>query len=164
MFDLEKLVNNSENVSDYLLTSSNKTMAFKENLEKYKPDEETINKLKNYTEKVLLFAFSAEWCPDCQKHVPALGKIAVSTGIKVKIFGHLMRDPKRPKGYWSIPPSPPEVEMFNVRRIPTIIILDREGNGLGQIVENPPEGKTLEKALLAIIESRLPRSTQELSK
>jgi thiol-disulfide isomerase/thioredoxin len=164
MFDVEKLEKNSENVSDYISTSSKKTMAFKENYEKYKPDEETTNKLKSYKEKVLVFAFSAEWCPNCQKHIPALGKIAVSTGIKVKIFGHLMRDPKKPKGYWRRPPSPPEVEMFNVRRIPTIVILDREGNGLGEVVENPPEGKTLEKALLDIIESRLPRYTHKVTK
>jgi thiol-disulfide isomerase/thioredoxin len=155
MYDLEKLVKNSEKVSTYISISSKDTSAFKENYEKYVLNDESLLGLKNHKEDVLIFAFSAEWCPDCQKHIPTLGLIAVSTGIEVKIFGHLMRDPETPKRYWRIPPSPPEVEEFNVRKIPTIVILDKKGKKIGCIVENPPEGKTLEKAILDIIESGL---------
>jgi thiol-disulfide isomerase/thioredoxin len=156
MYDLEKLVKNSEKVSNYIYISSKDTPAFKENYEKYELDNETMRGLKKYKEDILVFAFSAEWCPDCHKHIPTLGLIADSTGIEVKIFGHLMRDPKTPRKRWRIPPSPPEVEEFNIRKIPTIVILDKKGKKIGGIVENPREGKTLEKAILDIIESGLP--------
>jgi len=77
--------------------------------------------------------------------------ISEATGLEVRVFGHLMRDPKRSRGYWSIPPSPEEVEEFSVRRIPTIFVLDREGRVMGEIVESPPAGKSLEAALLDIL-------------
>ncbi len=63
-----------------------------------------------------------------------------------------MRDLNKTEGIWRMPPSPPEVEVFNVRKIPTIIVLDLEGNKLGEVIENPPADKNLEEALLDILE------------
>ncbi len=151
MYDLNNLRENSESISEYILTSSKDVPGFKENAAKYEPDKEVISKLKRYKGDIVVFVFSAEWCPDCQRHIPVLGLIAESTGIEVNVFGHLMRDPKRPKGYWQIPPSPPEAEDFAVRKIPSIVVLDNGGKKVGDIIENPPEGKTLEKALLDIL-------------
>lgn len=153
MYNLEKLIKNSEKVSEYLSASSVKVPAFKENYEKYALKNDTIDRLKGHREDVLIFAFSAEWCPDCQRHIPTLGLIADSAGIQVNIFGHLMRDPKSSKSRWRIPPSPPEVEAFDIRRIPTIILLNRKGQKIGDIIENPPKGTSLEKAILEILES-----------
>lgn len=66
-----------------------------------------------------------------------------------------MRDPTKPKGYWRIPPSPLEVEEFTVRKISTIVVIDEKGEKTEEIIENLPEGKTLEEALLDIIVARL---------
>jgi len=154
MYDLEKLRKNSEPVAKYLASSSEKTDAFSINAKKYELDEDVSKKLMKYAKNMIVFAFSAEWCPDCHRHIPVLGLIVEKTGLEVNVFGHLMRDPKRPKGYWSIPPSPAEVEEFNVRKIPTIVVLDKEGNKIGEIIENPPEGKSLEKAILDILEKK----------
>jgi thiol-disulfide isomerase/thioredoxin len=154
MYDLEKLIKNSEKVSEYISASSIKVPTFKENYEKYALNNNIVDKLKRHKEDALIFAFSAEWCPDCQRHIPTLGLIADSVGIEVNIFGHLMRDdPKSSKSYWRIPPSPPEVEEFNVKRIPTILILDKKGRKIGDIIENPPKATSLEKAILEILES-----------
>jgi len=150
--DLVSLRKSSEPVAEYLAASSREAAAFSTNAEKYELDRDITERLKDYVEGVVVFTFSAEWCPDCHRHIPVLGLIAEATGLEVKVFGHLMRDPKRPKGYWAIPPSPAEVEEFNVRKIPTIVILDTEGNKIGEIIENPPEGKSLEEALLGILE------------
>jgi thiol-disulfide isomerase/thioredoxin len=155
MYDLEKLIKNSEKVSGYISASSKKVPAFKENYEKYALNNDIIDRLKRHKEDVLIFAFSAEWCPDCQRHIPTLGLIADSVGIDVNIFGHLMRDPKSSKGYWRIPPSPPEVEIFNVKRIPTILLMDKKGQKIGDIIENPPKGTSLEKTILEILRARL---------
>ena len=108
-------------------------------------------KLKVYAGEAHVFVFSAEWCPDCYRNVPVLKLIADATGIKTKVFGHLMRDAKNPEERWKIPPSPPEVKDFDVVRIPLIVVLNRDGAKIGEIVENPPEGQTLEEALLDIL-------------
>ena len=36
-------------------------------------------------------------------------------------------------------------------KIPLIVVLDKAGEKVGEVVENPPPGKTLEQALLDII-------------
>ncbi|MFC1804045.1 hypothetical protein ACFL0D_08815 [Thermoproteota archaeon] len=64
-----------------------------------------------------------------------------------------MRDAKNSSKRWRIPPSPEEVEIFDLERIPSIYILDKEGKKVGEIIENPPAYKTLEVAVLDILES-----------
>ena len=152
MYDVERLRKNSDPIAEYLNNSIKETAAFKENVEGYELDADVAKKLKKFVEDYVVFDFSAEWCPDCQRNIPVLGLIAEETGLEVNIFGHLMRDPEKPKGYWRVPPSPAEVEEFKVKRIPTIIVLSKEGDKIGEIIESPPEGKSLEEALLDIFE------------
>lgn len=149
--DLEILRKNSETISDYVSSVGERAPAFIKRKADYKLDEPASEKLKKRTEDVVLFVFSAEWCPDCHRNVPVLGLIAESTGMEIRVFGHLMRDLKNPKEVWRIPPSPPEVRDFNVRKIPLIIVFNKDGKKIGEIVENPPEGKSLEETLLGIV-------------
>jgi len=152
MYDLVQLRKNSEPVNEYLISSRKVTNAFEESIRDYKLANDTKKKLRAYVGEAVVFAFSAEWCPDCHRNIPILGVIAEETGLEINIFGHLMRDLKKTGGIWRIPPSPPEVQEFNVRKIPTIIVLDLEGNKLGEIIENPPADKNLEEALLDILD------------
>ena len=64
-----------------------------------------------------------------------------------------MRNSKNHGNRWSVPPSPSEVEEFDVQKIPLIIVLNAQGQVLGEIVENPPEKKTLEQSLLDILDA-----------
>jgi hypothetical protein len=64
-----------------------------------------------------------------------------------------MRDAKSSTKRWRIPPSPAQVEEFDLVKIPSMYILDKEGNKVGEIIEDPPTGKTLEAAILDILES-----------
>lgn len=98
-----------------------------------------------------MVAFSAEWCKDYAVNIPILALISEATGLNVRIFGGLKRGPLNPTRKWSIPPSPPEVEKFQVDKIPLILVFDKEGMELGRIVENPKEGLTLEEEILHII-------------
>jgi len=68
----------------------------------------------------------------------------------MRVFGHLMCNPLNPKEKWRIPPSPPEIREFNVVKIPLILVFNKKGRKLGDIIENPPEGLSLEAALLKI--------------
>lgn len=149
--ELEAIRSNSESVADYLKSSEEKTPKFTERKTTYKLDKDTIEKIKAYTGSAVVVVFSAEWCPDCYRNVPVLGLISEETGLEVRVFGHLMRNVTDPDEKWAIPPSPPEVKAFNVIKIPLITVLNKEGEKLGEIIENPPEGQTLERALLDIL-------------
>ncbi|MGB9756619.1 MAG: TlpA family protein disulfide reductase, partial [Candidatus Bathyarchaeales archaeon] len=116
----------------------------------YEPKQEAIAAIKKFADKYLIVAFSAEWCKDCAVSIPVLALISEKTGLEVRVFGGLMKDPLSHERKWRIPPSPPEVETFNVDKIPLIILFDKEGKEIGRIVENPSE-PTLEEELLKII-------------
>ena len=117
----------------------------------YQLNNEAVKKLKNLANDIVVVAFSAEWCKDCAANIPVLALIAEATGLEVRVFGGLKRDPLNPSRKWSIPPSPPEVEKFHVDKIPLILVFNKEGVELGKIVENPKEGLTLEEEILQIV-------------
>jgi thiol-disulfide isomerase/thioredoxin len=112
---------------------------------------EAINQLKKYADKYMIVAFSAEWCKDCAVNIPVLALISEVTGLEVRIFGGLKKDPLSHTRKWRIPPSPQEVETFHVDKIPLIIVFDKEGEDIGRIIENPREKPTMEEELAEII-------------
>jgi hypothetical protein len=124
---------------------------FLERKKEYKLKASVVGRLKNFAKNYMIVAFSAEWCKDCAVNIPVLALLSETTGLEVRVFGGLKRDPLNPKRKWSIPPSPPEVETFHVDKIPYILIFNSEGEKVGEIVENPREGLTLEEEILKII-------------
>lgn len=150
-FDLEAIMSSSESVTDYLNRSDSKTPRFSERKSSYELNGDTVEKIKAYASSAVVVVFSAEWCPDCFRNVPVLGLVSEETGLEVRVFGGLMRNAKDPNEKWAVPPSPPEVKAFNVIKIPLIAVLNLDGEKIGDIVENPPEGVTLEAALLDIL-------------
>ena len=107
--------------------------------------------MKKKAKDYIVVAFSAEWCPDCMKNVPVLGMLSEATSLEVRVFGHMMRDAKSNTRRWAIPPCAPEVKEFGVVKIPLIVVLNKAGEKIGEVVENPPQGKTLEQSLLDIM-------------
>jgi thiol-disulfide isomerase/thioredoxin len=153
MYELEKLVENSEDVKYYIDSSKEKTSRFIEQYNSYILDSEAVTKIRCHSDKYMIITFSAEWCPDCYYNIPILAQLQEQTRLQTRVFGHLKRDAKNSAKLWRIPPSPEEVEDFNVVKIPSIFILDKGGNKVGQIIENSPKGKSLETAILDILES-----------
>ncbi len=153
MYNIEKLNADSEDVKEYIESSKEKAPQFMERYQAYELEKEVATKIKCHSDKYTIYAFSAEWCPDCYRHIPVLAHIQEETGLKTRIFGHLMRDAKSSTNRWRIPPSPEEVEEFDLVKIPSMYILDKTGNKVGEIIEHPPTGMTLEAAILKILES-----------
>ncbi|MCW4013358.1 MAG: thioredoxin family protein [Candidatus Bathyarchaeota archaeon] len=153
MYDLEKLVKDSEEVKHYIESSQEKAPQFMEQYNEYTLEREIVMKINCHSNNYIIFAFSAEWCPDCYRNIPVLAKLQEATGLETRIFGHLMRDAKSPNKRWRIPPSPAEVDEFDVVKIPSMYILDKQGQKVGEIIEDPPQGMSLEAAILAILES-----------
>lgn len=153
VYEIESLRKKSEPVAKYIDEAYETTRSFERRLEDYRLDEAAARRMRELADGVVVFVFSAEWCPDCHRNVPVLKLIQDATGIEVNVFGHLKKGDRDAGGLWKIPPSPPEVEDFGVERIPLIVVFNPEGELLGEIVENPPGGETLEKALLDILEA-----------
>jgi hypothetical protein len=150
--DLKQLMDKAVPVKDYL----SKTIgAFRsksdEVLQTYQLKKDAVEELKKYADRLYILVFSAEWClKDCAPQVPILQQLNEKIGLKVGILGGLMRDPLNAKQPWRIPPSPAEVNDFNVVKVPTIIIFDTTGRQIGTIIERPAPGKTLEEAILEL--------------
>jgi len=153
MHDLDKIRAASEPVMEYVEASKEKAPRLHEQYETYRLDDEAVVKIRYYSDRYLVVVFSAEWCPDCHRNVPILALLSRQAGLEIRVFGHLMRDTKKDERRWRIPPSPPEVDDFDVVKIPHIAVLDMKGEVVGEIIENPAEGKSLEQALLDIFES-----------
>jgi len=117
-------------------------------------NQEAINKLKEFAESYVIIAFSATWCKDCAENIPVLAAISAATGLEVRVFGGLKKDPLGQGHKWRIPPSPREVSTFNVDKIPLIIITDITGKEIGRIIENPKQQPTLEQELFEIIKTK----------
>ncbi len=149
-YDLTRLRNRSETVHDYVSAPSKAKDAFDKRRAEYKLDASVVKELKK-AKGYSIYAFSAEWCPDCIRNVPVLDLLAEATGMEARVFGHIMRDAKSNTKKWAVPPSPPEVDEFSVVKIPLFVVLGKDGEKVGEVVENPPPGKTLEQAILELV-------------
>ena len=122
----------------------------------YELKRETVNELREFANDYVIVAFSAEWCKHCAANIPVLALVSEAAGLEVRISGGLKKDPLSHTRKWRIPPSPPEVETFHVDKIPHIALLDKEGEEIGKIIENPRVKPTLEEELLRIILEKIP--------
>lgn len=120
--------------------------------QEYQLNREAVHQLKGFADYFAV-AFSAEWCKDCATNIPVLALIYETTGLEVRIFGNIKKDPLSTTRKWRIPPSPPEVETFKIDKLPTILIFNKQGKEIGKIIENPTNMPTLEQELEAIIKS-----------
>jgi thiol-disulfide isomerase/thioredoxin len=127
---------------------------FLERRQAYQLKTEVVNQLKKLANEYMVIVFSAEWCKDCALNIPVLALLSEATGLEVRVFGDLKKDPLSHTKKWRIPPSPPEVETFNVDKIPLIILVNREGREIGRIIENPSKMPTLEEELCEIIKTQ----------
>jgi thiol-disulfide isomerase/thioredoxin len=150
--DLSKIRKRTVSVSQYIESLKQPFRdKFLTRKQTYQLKQEAINQLKKFADKYIVVAFSAEWCKDCAVNIPVIALISEATGLEARIFGGLKKDPLSHTRKWRIPPSPPEVETFQVDKIPLIILLDRGGEYIGKIIENPLEKPTLEEELIQII-------------
>ncbi|MFQ6126684.1 MAG: thioredoxin family protein [Candidatus Heimdallarchaeota archaeon] len=124
---------------------------FKRGVEGYKIKEEVLEQISEITKtkKFAIRVFAADWCKDTRKALPALSIIMSRIPeIDLKILGGIKNVPFDPNIRWKVPPSPPEVDTFDIRAIPTIIIFDKNGEEVGRMVEHPEATETIEEELL----------------
>lgn len=155
LLDLSEIKRKTVSATDYINSLEEpfreKFLARKQT---YQPNQEALSQLRESAGKYMIIAFSAGWCKDCAVNIPALAVINDASGLEVRVFGGLKKDPLGQGHKWRIPPSPQEVETFNVDKLPLIIVAEREGSEIGRIVEKPTRQPTLEQELCEIIKSK----------
>jgi len=153
MVNLEEIRRKTVSVEDYISSMSKSFREkFLDRQESYRPNLEAMEKLKKEAGSYMVVVFSAEWCKDCARSVPVLWLISEFAGLEVRVFGNLKTDPLNPATKWRIPPSPPEVETFDVKKTPWILIFDKKGIEVGKIIENPKYTGSVEEELLYLID------------
>ncbi len=113
--------------------------------------EEYLQRLQQLLTGKTIIAFSAEWCKDCSNNIPVLARISEKIGVPFKILGGIKSDPKGKGPYWKSPPSPPEINELNIKRIPWIAVIDDEGNIHAIIDENPKYKQTVYEELIYLM-------------
>ena len=103
---------------------------------------ERLVPMENIDQKFHLIVFSAEWCGDCVAYVPGLAKslaMAKNDMIQAKVVDF---DNHRDMA-----------DEMNIRKIPTIIVYDKNWKELGRFIESPRKFGTVEEELCAILNS-----------
>jgi thiol-disulfide isomerase/thioredoxin len=116
--------------------------AMKKRLQDYTPNPNSIDRLENIDQKFHLIVFSAEWCGDCVAYVPALAKslaIAKNAMVQARVVDS--------DNYRDM------ADEMNVRKLPTIIVFDKNWREIGRFIESPRKYGTVEEELCAILGS-----------
>jgi hypothetical protein len=121
----------------------------------YSANQEALDKLKILCEDFSLAVVYADWCGDARRVVPVLAIIEEYTGKKIPSFGGMTKPPYGSDKLWAIPPSPPEVDVFEITGSPTILIFNKEGKEIGRIKTRQKMTPTIEEEIVKIIEDSL---------
>jgi thiol-disulfide isomerase/thioredoxin len=116
--------------------------AMKKRVQEYVPNPAAIDRMENIDQKFHLIVFSAEWCGDCVAYVPGLAKslaMAKNDMIQAKVVDF---DNHRDMA-----------DEMNIRKVPTIIVYDKNWKELGRFIESPRKYGTVEEELCAILNS-----------
>jgi thiol-disulfide isomerase/thioredoxin len=113
---------------------------------------EPLEKLKNLGDEYTFVIIFADWCGDARKAVPVMAKLEEELGIKIPSLGGMTKPPYGSDKFWAVPPSPEEVDKFEITSSPTILVFDSNGEEIGRIKTRPRMTKTFEEELVKIIE------------
>ena len=119
----------------------------------YKLNKDAVELLKPLKDQYEFIVFFAEWCGDSRKAVPVLSLLEQELDIKIAALGGMTKPPYGSHVFWAVPPSPAEVETFDIRSSPTIVVFKKSGEEVGRMKTRPKNTSTVEEELIWIIES-----------
>lgn len=99
--------------------------------DRYTPNEDAIQFLKDLKGNYSLQVFFGSWCRESTKYLPGLVKtlkLAANDGIEVAFIG-VDSQKKFPNQF---------LKMIDIKYIPTVVVLNN-GNEVGRIVEKPQQ-------------------------
>lgn len=123
--------------------------------QEYSVNQDALEKLKDLCHEYSIAVIYADWCGDARRAVPVLALIEEYTGKKILSLRGMTKPPWGSDKLWAVPPSPPEVDTFDVKSSPTIIIFNEEGDEIGRIRTRQKMTPTIEEEIVKIIEDDL---------
>jgi thiol-disulfide isomerase/thioredoxin len=120
--------------------------------EEYSISAKAVERLKILLEEYTIAVFYADWCGDSRKALPVLALIEEEIGKKIPALGGMTKPSYGSNKLWAVPPSPPEVEIFDITSSPTILIFNKEGKEIGRIKTRQRMKPTIEEEIVKIIE------------
>jgi hypothetical protein len=123
--------------------------------QEYSANQEALDKLKMLCSDFSLAVVYADWCGDARRVVPVLAIIENYTGKKIPSFNGMTKPPYGSEKLWAVPPSPHEVDTFEITSSPTILIFNKEGEEIGRIKTRQKMTPTIEEEIVKIIEDSL---------
>ena len=121
----------------------------------YKLNPEAIEKLGTFSEDYRIVIVFADWCGDARRAVPVMSLIEAETGQKISALGGMKKPPYGSDKFWAVPPSPVEVNIFEITSSPTILIFNQQGEEVGRIKTRAKMTPTIEQEIVKIIEDSL---------
>ncbi|MFW9768465.1 MAG: thioredoxin family protein [Candidatus Thorarchaeota archaeon] len=119
----------------------------------YSLNQEAVSRIKAFVEEGYSFAaMFADWCGDARRAIPVLALLEDEIGITIPCLGGMRKPPYGSGKLWDVPPSPVEVDIFDVTSSPTILIFDKEGEEIGRIKTKARMTPSIEEEIVKIIE------------
>ncbi|MFX0053289.1 MAG: thioredoxin family protein [Promethearchaeota archaeon] len=145
---------NYMSVTDYIdQMSASQKGGFVRRRDAYVLNKEAVEILKTFKDNYQFIVFFADWCGDSRKAVPVLSLLEQELDIRITALGGMTKPPYGSKSFWAVPPSPVEVETFDIRSSPTIVVFKKSGEEVGRMKTRPKNTSTVEEELIWIIES-----------
>jgi len=155
MIDFEDIRNRTTNIKGYIDTLSEKDKDLvMEAYEEYKPIDEVVDELREIMKELKVVIFSAPWCGDCKRAMPAMLHLEEKIGLDAMVFGEIKTDPLNKNIQWKVPPSPPEINEWGATAIPWFEFFDSEGNRVGSLREKATVKETLEEEILYTLKNK----------
>ena len=140
-------------VTDYIdKMSASQKGVFLRRRDAYELNEDAVGILQGFKDQYQFIVFFADWCGDSRKAVPVLSLLEEELKIKISALGGMTKPPYGVDAYWAVPPSPDEVNTFDIRSSPTIIVFNESGEEVGRMKTKPKMTATVEEELIWIIE------------
>ena len=121
----------------------------------YNLNSDAVERLKVFLDDYEIVVVFADWCGDAKRAVPVLAKLEEELDIKIKALGGMKKPPYGSDKNWAVPPSPEEVDTFEITSSPTILIFKKSGEEVGRIKTKPKMTGTIEEEIVKIIEDSL---------
>lgn len=118
----------------------------------YNLNKDAVDILRSLKDSYRFIVFFADWCGDSRKAVPVLSLLEKELDIRIVALGGMTKPPYGSDRFWAIPPSPYEIETFDIRSSPTIIVFKATGEEVGRMKTRPRMTSTVEEELIWIIE------------
>ncbi len=153
---LSDVQSDAPDCSEYMETMSQMYKGgFLRQRNEYKLNPEAIEKLGTFSENYRIVIVFADWCSDARRAVPVMSLIETETGQKISALGGMKKPQYGSDKFWAIPPSPVEVDIFEITSSPTILIFNKQGEEVGRIKTRAKMTPTIEQEIVKIIEDSL---------